>query len=503
MYKSDVQIILRMPRPRKHPTTEIYYFTVRVPSDLIEKIGKRVYNESLGTKDPDVAKELFAQRYARAKREEALLRTGPTPLTEKQTQALAGEYYRHVRSQHEDNPGDPEEWSASLDGSEELGRTAAGRERMHGAEADRILLEAGVLVDQPSRAALLLQMHFAYNKAVFSLIRNGQNDYSPDPAATRFPPISVISSKPKVTTSEPPDHWTFTRAIDDNVKRRATGKDASPLRPATVAKLRRVAKSFTAFRSSDDLTTLTTKEVNGWIVDMLKAGNLTNKTINDRVGSLKMIVGYAIALSSKEVLGGINPVSGALVPEVAPRPKGLFAFTMAEARTILCAARKEARAERRWATWIMAYSGARVNEVANLLATDFRLVEGRWFFEIGSGGIQSVKNESSMRTVPVHSDLVQEGLMQFIEGHAGERLFPVRTTQNLGDWVNKDLGCAREGLRPNHGWRHLFEDMCTGSGMQGKAVDYITGRAGNGYGGSDAQLPGLTREMGRFPGYGL
>ena len=125
-------MVLPMPRPRKHPNG-FYYFTVRVSPDLIEKIGKRVYNESLRTKDRIEAKELHALRYAKMLREEALLRFGPTPLTHKQVMALAGQYYEDICRLHADDPGDPEEWSASLDGSEQLGQTAVGREKLHGA----------------------------------------------------------------------------------------------------------------------------------------------------------------------------------------------------------------------------------------------------------------------------------------------------------------------------------------------------------------------------------
>ena len=63
-------MVLPMPSPTKHPKAGMYLFLVRVPADLVKKVGKGRYSESLGSKDPAEAKALFAQRYARAKREE-------------------------------------------------------------------------------------------------------------------------------------------------------------------------------------------------------------------------------------------------------------------------------------------------------------------------------------------------------------------------------------------------------------------------------------------------
>jgi len=44
-------VILRMPRPWKHPKTGIYWFRKEVPAALREKVGKRELKWTLATKN--------------------------------------------------------------------------------------------------------------------------------------------------------------------------------------------------------------------------------------------------------------------------------------------------------------------------------------------------------------------------------------------------------------------------------------------------------------------
>jgi hypothetical protein len=71
--------------------------------------------------------------------------------------------------------------------------------------------------------------------------------------------------------------------------------------------------------------------------------------------------------------------------------------------------------------------------------------------------------------------------------------------------VRNSLRLKRKELAPNHGWRHLFEDLCVTHGVLDKARNYITGRAtgdsGAGYGRSEAMLPGLAEQMRKIGSY--
>lgn len=86
-----------------------------------------------------------------------------------------------------------------------------------------------------------------------------------------------------------------------------------------------------------------------------------------------------------------------------------------------------------WAPMIGLYTGIRVGEVAQLKVADITQEDGVWCFNIrvsldDDGGIsQTVKGQSSIRTIPIAQPLLDAGFLDFLEdvregGHA--RLFP-------------------------------------------------------------------------------
>jgi len=196
-------------------------------------------------------------------------------------------------------------------------------------------------------------------------------------------------------------------------------------------------------------------------------------------------------------------------PSVADEvPEGERAFKLDEARQVLAAARDEVKPDLRWLPWICAYSGARINEVAQLRPVDFKKAEGVHFYHLSTTGGRTLKSQTTQRRVPIHADLIAEGLLDFVaemNNSPEERMFPSRAQGNVRDWVWQDVGLTRTHLKPNHGWRHLFVDIARGAGMETAARWYLTGRVTGGseqkYGGSEAVLPGLAEQIAKIPSY--
>ena len=496
MHRGDIQMVLPMPRPRKHPNG-FYYFTVRVSPDLIEKIGKRVYNESLRTKDRIEAKELHALRYAKMLREEALLRFGPTPLTHKQVMALAGQYYEDIRRQHEDDPGDPEQWDASLDGSEELGKTVAGQEKLHGAAADRILLEAGLLIDPQSREALLEQLHRAFHKVVFSLIRIGRGDYSPDLAAASFPPLVKSEAKtaaPVVTLTNLFEKWAAFHRSEDKAAR-------------TITDFRGKVQSLIAFVGHDDAEKITRADVGRWITHLRLEKGLTAKTVSHKYLTAVRAV-YRVALDD----GTLTTDSTAGIRLKTGRRLKLreTSFSDEEAKIILFHAQKAPQADsgvsetnkqaRRWIPWICAHTGARGAEIAQLRKIDFMVLGGIHCIEI-TPDAGSVKT-GQFRRVPLHPQLIEIGLLDFVKSRPDGPLFykpsgrggngqAAGVRGNIGEWVREVAGITDKRVQPNHAWRHRFKTVARNCGIESQTSDAITGHdsgnEGNKYGAWEMQ----------------
>ena len=98
------------------------------------------------------------------------------------------------------------------------------------------------------------------------------------------------------------------------------------------------------------------------------------------------------------------------------------------------------------------------------------------------------------RVIPVHSHLVEQGFLAFVEKRrkAGLPLFydPKRAegaenanpqwqkvAERLGEWVVKSLKVT--SVKPNHAWRHRFKSVSREVGMHPEVEAFITGHGGS------------------------
>ncbi|MGO2324358.1 site-specific integrase [Vibrio casei] len=78
-----------------------------------------------------------------------------------------------------------------------------------------------------------------------------------------------------------------------------------------------------------------------------------------------------------------------------------------------------------WMPLIALHTGMRPSEIAQLYKEDVEEIEGIWCFKLQANREdQSLKNRNAWRIVPLHSELIRLGLVDFIhQVKAGERLF--------------------------------------------------------------------------------
>lgn len=299
---------------------------------------------------------------------------------------------------------------------------------------------------------------------------------------------------------------TFDSIIDDEVKRRARGKDAKPLPDRTVKKYRDDCAAFAKWRKSKDAQTVTAAEGKAWIEALQDDGELGNRTIKTKLQNVRTVINWGRSNDPANFLPAGNPLTGVKLPDFITTPSHLRAYTMDEARKVLAAARKEAKPLFRWIPWLCAYSGMRVSEAGSLRKEDFFKVGDRWFWKVTTAGGRKLKNASSERRIPVHPALVAEGLIKFVEAAPAGRLFrgdtkdEIDVQPRISTWVRGLITLEEHPeLSPNHGWRHLFEDLCRRDRVPEEARHYITGRTdGNSqelYGRSEVMLPGLADAM--------
>lgn len=108
---------------------------------------------------------------------------------------------------------------------------------------------------------------------------------------------------------------------------------------------------------------------------------------------------------------------------------------------------------------------------------------------MGTPEAGSVKADKS-RIVPVHSDLIRQGLLEFVKSRGYGPLFYKEDTgrpknpakdhpakapaKRLCKWV-RDIGVKDPKVQPNHGWRHLFISLCREDDLSEEARYFIIG----------------------------
>jgi integrase len=142
----------------------------------------------------------------------------------------------------------------------------------------------------------------------------------------------------------------------------------------------------------------------------------------------------------------------------------------------------------RWASLIGLFTGARVNEVAQLHLSDIQEVGGIWCFDLNEKMGKQLKTDAAMRIVPIHEKLLATGFLEFVELRRegiSDRLFPEFTFtsqngygRNLGRWFNEQLipklNLSGEGL-VFHSLRHSMVSTLSQADVPEPIVKAIVG----------------------------
>lgn len=294
--------------------------------------------------------------------------------------------------------------------------------------------------------------------------------------------------------------------------------------PKTIAQWRPYIAKLAAFLDDDNALTVTHGHLIAWRnhlrdVTKNKGKALSAKTIN---GSYLGAVGAVFAWAKGDNLIDRNPMLEVTKVQLPKKPKLRGdEFTSDEAKHILGATRhvsatregQELLNAKRWVPWLMAYSGARVNEITQLRKADIFELDGVQAMRLtpDAGPIKA----KAVRVVPFHRDLLEQGFLDFVASRPEGPLFydpskrrsdsainrqPNRLGSKLAEWV-RSLGI--EGVKPNHAWRHLFNTLAVRHGIDQRAtfalLGHSSGNVNQQYG--SVQIDVLARELNKLPAF--
>lgn len=515
-------MVLVMARPFRHPVTGIYWYRKRVPNALRSLVGKREEKVSLRTRDPAEAKIVHAKIAAEVEERWHRLTAGAQDLTHRQAEAVAGEIYREIVTQHGDNPASLaggmiefiEDENFVDDGSPK--NTLARRNRggmcrveeivrarwmeRHAKRIDAWLANRGWILTPDSYELVRKAVGRSVLQAKRQLLRMSKGDYRPDPNGDRFP---VLETKPKLSK----DKFSLLRVFDDYAAK-------GSLAPATIKKWRPIIAKVAA--EVPDIRDLTRDWCIAW-KDRQAARGIQMKSVRETyVASLKAVCGWAVDNNRLNE----NPVTKIRVK--VPKGVGKRGYNEAEATKILRASlepipgkkRPKHRAARRWVPTLCAYTGARVGEIAQLRKQDVKKVDGVCLLRI-TPEAGTVKTGEE-RDVAIHPEVIRQGFLDFVSKSAAGPLFYDtksprggsdgnatfnKVGQRIADWIRQDLGITDARIGPNHAWRHRFKTVARRAGMDSGARDYMQGHApateGEDYG--EFEPTTLFKEISKLP----
>jgi integrase len=451
--------------PWTHPNSGVYWFRRRVPSRYRKFGMPSEIKMSLRTKDWDEAVLRCQEENLRLERawHDNLVGLPVSELSHLQIFALAGEFYEEMVSTHRDEPGRPVLWEETIRalGNRKypaMGLIPVGTHLrfVFGDEAREFLRKRRLHLVGERFETFVRAYVQAKERAAAVLLRNANGDYREDQEKEKYPKLRLTDAKQTFAVL-------WGEYCDARLPSASTKKKWEPYFTALI---RRVG--------TDDMTRVTQQHLVDWR-DALLATKISPVTVRDGyIAAMKSFFGWA----KRALKIPVDPSAEVFVEISDKHEKKMRGFNDQEAATILSAAlapmsdlmSAENVAARRWVPWICAYTGARVNEITQLRASDVLTVDGIDCIRITpeAGRVKT----SVERTVPLHPHLVEQGFLAFARKKRGktplfysverqrkkDRKNPTYTSvgNKLAKWV-RGLGISDELVAPNHGWRHRFK----------------------------------------------
>jgi integrase len=485
--------------PRLHLRGNTYYFRAKIPAELRTHYGKREIKHSLKTKDYQLARRMVRQHSVRVDEEFNALRHSLgikrpdcLPLDDQMIESicrsweynvLIGDDKTRIEGMSDDDLGQIESERQVID--HDLRQAIArGRTEVIHPILDTFmhLMKIELIGSTPDRERLAT----AFLKTVARV--HGQQVLRDQGEVIETPPPAAhpgIKQDGQLMLEDLFDCWlrqyagNNQKTIDSVASEVRQFQLAIGARPAA----QYVRKDFLRYR------------------DILQdEKGLEGKTAAKRIGFIRMI--YQVAIDDE--LLKVNPAVRIKVKK--SRKRSRLPFTLEELQRIFnCPLYSQGKRPEGgkgetsvWLPLIALYTGCREEEIGQLRTEDVRCDHGVWYFNLievedeENNASTRLKTESSYRRMPLHPDLIEAGLLNYVEQMKKTRqtrLFPGLKpnrygvlTANWGKWFNRYLDTKigiDDPTRVFYSFRHNFSDACREAGLSEEIKDTLMGHAKN------------------------
>ncbi|OYD78346.1 UNVERIFIED_ORG: integrase [Burkholderia sp. CF145] len=446
-----------------------YVYRRRVPAQLVERVGKREVTKALGTADPKEAARLAKRLDVKIDDEWAALLAGE--VLDAITPAAQAKPHPFVTVQEYDHADAAEANFTEYTPAEAAAQTA--KSAVHWMEA---------------RVSAMIE----------SLRGTGIAPLAVPPITAEGTPAATIPS-PSKTLRDALMLWADKRA---------------PV-PNSLAMATRTVDRFETLHGNLALTKLTRQHFTAF--QQAQTGSASS--IRVYLSILKALLGVAL----DEGWVSSNVAAGIKTEQTRHARLARLPFSPDELKAVLDHARTFPKTSARyWLPLLGAYTGARLEELGQLLTNDIREETYRdtdgtahtvsVIYVTDEGDNQKIKNASSRRRVPVHSELVAAGFLEFVKSRKTERLFADlkmdkngRFSSNFSGWFGTQLRTKltiTDDRKTFHSTRHNVKDALREAGVDEQVSDALmghsTGTVSRSYGGAYYPLRPLVEAVSKL-----
>ncbi|ELY2765540.1 site-specific integrase [Cronobacter malonaticus] len=549
-----------MATPWKHPKSGVFYFRRQVPADIRNGIGRSEWKVSLKTKELSVARPRFAAESARCEEAFAAAReqlAGRPRVIASDAPKLADHWASTVMDSWERQPESIEDFLVVTDGdtspASDVVDTDSAKARLATVEPfirQSLKNHHLPLPDEaePAHRALVEAFFQRWLQLCQLANRRHRGDWSTplQLQAAQAPLQAERQQKPEVTAptlSKVFEAWADDKRLTDGDTRstQKTINDFSSIinrfielfGDLPVSQITRVqCQEFRALLGRFPARGKGTRGLSAReLIAKAEAENMPTvelTTVRKQLRALSAVLNFAVQrldvikeepISASGMLKGIAKAAKRSATRTAEDKH----YTRAELLTIFrspvfTGQWKPPRADfgqaLYWLPLLMLYTGARREELAQMLVSDVIQDEatGIWYLSIQPGDDKSIKTGSSRRKVPLHADLLELGFLDYVRSlSATGRLFPKLQPHPVNGyghavgkaWAKylKEVVKLTTQASPSHGFRHSFKTLCREAGIETAVSDWITGHAPVNVGGSYGSNPlrRMAEELQRFP----
>lgn len=357
----------------------------------------------------------------------------------------------------------------------------------------------------------------------------------PTPAA----PVPFVGSAPAVasqakaglTLTQIFEAWKADRAPPEKtaldfwaqIRRFAELHGDLPVEHVTRAHVREFKDAMVRFPARPDgqLRKLTVPQILERVGDDPAIPRLTAKTVNEKaLAALKTVFNWAVGQGHVPA----SPAEGLVVASAAHHKKSRgFPYSTSELAAIFNSPvfTQDSRPAggcgeaAKWLPLLGLFTGARLNELGQLRASDIRQTKGLHYIAITDDDGRFLKNHASKRDVPIHPELQRMGFLSFVDEArkvGNGQLFPFLklTGRSVTDAWSKWWGRYARDYVPDrrknfHSFRHTMKDAMRGARVHFEFQHILLGHSIEGQGaeyGEGHGIPNLTEELNKvqYPG---